>query len=85
MKSRKGWLLTSVPTTAPLTFPPRVLGVVVLSKRVTNKAVDDHVRMIHMKDEGRDPGRISWQAAGNDLLANVDTVEYRLSPVDVYG
>lgn len=86
MKSRQGWVLSRKgehPFGSSVT-----LAVIIPSKRVTNKAVDDVVRELHLKEYGRAwPNKPIWRGGTDPLLLTLKTpvCTYVLTRVDVYG
>lgn len=87
MKSRQGWVLSRRPS-IPGFVPPKTLAVIIPSKRVTNKAVDDIVRDFHLREYGRLwPTKVVWRAPEDLLLLTLKTplCTYVLTRVDVYG
>lgn len=87
MKARPGWVLTRE-RTPPGDVRPETIAVIIPSRRMTNKAVDDLVRESHMKEFGRLwPNKVAWVAPDDPLILTLRTplALYRLTRVDVYG
>lgn len=87
MKPRKGWLLTRerVP---PGNVASETLAVIIPSRKVTNKVVDDIVREHHLKEFGRLwPSKVSWRAPPDIEVLTLKTplATYRLSRVEIFG
>lgn len=93
MQSHKGWILTRE------TLPPGAqvvhqLAVILPSRVVTNKAIDDLVYHFHKQmygAEARVPDSAKWREVstpdrgGMLVLKALPYCWYRLTPVDVYG
>lgn len=88
MKSRPGWILTREQA-PPGNVRPETIAVIIPSRRVTNKAVDDLVREHHMRSFGRLwPNVVVWvspEGGGGPLMLRTPLATYRLTRVDVYG
>lgn len=92
MKSRLGWVLTRHRATGRVVGEfkgeDETLAVIIPSKRVTNKAVDDIVREFHLREYGRLwPTKAVWRAPSDPLKLTLKTpvCMYVLTRVDVYG
>ena len=87
MKSRPGWILTRerVP---PGDVRSETLAVIIPSRRVTNKAVDDLVREAHLREFGRLwPNKVTWRTPEDKSVLTLRTplATYKLTRVDVFG
>lgn len=98
MIPRPGWIVIeyvhdrkveAMPHGCPSEATP--ICVVVPSKKVTNKAVDDMLREHHRNKHGWDPGELRWQGTGEEaLVAHVEgesgvIVHYLMEKTKVYG
>lgn len=87
MKPRDGWVLTHQPH-PPGNTREDTIGVVIPSKKMTNRAVDDLVREYHLRKYGRLwPNKVTWVAGDDPLLLTLRTpvATYRLHRTFVYG
>lgn len=86
MKPRLGWLLLRE-NPPPGDVHPEHVCVIIPSRKVTNKAVDDIVREHHLREFGRLwPNKVSWRSVGKDrLILKTPLCTYKLLRMEVYG